>query len=508
MSDATAGITSLPFAPGSYPFALTADDPARTLSGDQWAWRFLRLSPTYRHDYALWAVKPSWSTKRPIKTVAALKAELPDAEWQALLGADSRYFALDGKPLGHAIEWPNLRVASLREALSEAQGREADIKIRDLDAPRLYGIGHWFDPEQADLPPLDQSSGVRSWFHNFTEPVWEGALPSLLPRPDAWTFIDSIRINIGMEPDIGVFIPNSGMTHYAQQPVVAADGTITSKLVKVTQAPQRAGFATQTEVAILVCLDGNLPVQHRNITKLLQSAQEAIFPGQTFKGGDGYEPILVSAEHPRATSFGKLRGDLKDLTEAAPQGRRHWRLAIFDVQFALREQLDWALEKWTAQQIDLSNAGQLSTPLRQRAGNMHEGNFWLKAALCSLEAQISLMARYPTASFGRQNLTEIILSLSHPLHKEVRGSGVAARQADDDELVKDLVNKAVKNGRILALGQYAQLIGTSAKELLPVPEAEPKKRRRPSDAGTKTKRYSNGKEVAVAPPKRTAAKRV
>ena len=508
MSDSTPGITSLPFAPGSYPFALTADDPARTMPGDQWAWRFLRLSPTYRRDYALWVARPFWSTQRPLKTVTELKAELPDSEWQALLSADSRYFTLEGKPLGHAIEWPHLQAASLQESLSDLQGHEAYIKVRDLDAHRLYGIGHWFDPKLVDLPPLDQSRGVRSWFHNLTEPVWEGAFPSLLSRPDAWTSIDSVRINVGKEPDIGVFIPQSGMTYYAQQPVVTADGTITSKLVKVTHAPRRPEFATQTEVAILVCLDGNLPVQHRNITKLLESAQEAIFPGQTIRGGNGYEPILVSAEHPRATSFGKLRGDLKDLTEAAPQGRRHWRLAIFDVQFALREQLDWALEKWTAQQIDLSNAGQLSTPLRQRAGNMHEGNFWLKAALCCLEAQINLMEKYPTASFGRQNLTEIILSLKHPLHKEVRGSGIAAHQVDDDELARDLINKAVKNGKVLALGQYIQLIGTMAEELLPAADVGPKKRRRPTDTVTKARRFSSGKEVAVAKPIRSGAKRV
>ena len=508
MSNSAAGITSLPFAQGNYPFALLKDDPARTLSGDQWAWRFLRLSPIYRYDYALWVARPSWSTKRPLKTVPELRAALPDSEWQALLSTDSRYFTLEGKPLGHAIEWPNLQSASLQEALSALQGREADIKVRDLDAARLYGIGHWFDPKLVDLPPLDQSRGVRSWFHNLTEPVWEGALPSLLPRPDAWTTIDSIRINVGMEPDIGVFIPSSGMTYYAQQPFVAADGTITSKPVKVTHAPRRPEFATQTEVAVLVCLDGNLPVQHRNITKLLQSAQEAIFPGQIIKGGDEYEPVLVSAEHPRAASFGKLRGDLKDLTEAAPQDRRHWRLAIFDVQFALREQLDWALEKWTAQQIALSNAGQLSTPLRQRAGNMHEDNFWLKAALCSLEAQINLMAKYPTASFGRQNLTVIILSLKHPLHKEVRGSGIAVHQVDDDELAKDLINKAVKNGKVLALGQYIQLIGAAAEELLPASDVEPKKRRKPSSTETNIRRYSNGKEVSVAPPKRSSVKRV
>jgi hypothetical protein len=419
-----------------------------------------------------------------------------------LIDADSRYFTLDGKPLGHAIEWPNLRTISLREALSEAQEREADIVVRDLDAARLYGIGHWFDPAQIDLPPLNQSHGTRSWFHNFTEPVWEGALPSLLPKPDAWTFIDSVRINVGVEPDIGVFIPQLGMTHYAQQPAVAADGTITSKLVKVTQTPPRASFATHSEVAILVCLDGNLPVQHRNITKLLQSAQEAIFPSQTFKGGNGYEPILVSAEHPRATSFCKLRGYLKDLTEAAPQGRRHWRLAIFDVQFPLRGQLDMVLKKWTAQQIELLNSGQLSTPLRQRAGNMQEANFWLKAALCSLEAQISLTNRYPSESFGRQNLTEIILSLSHRLHKEVRGDGPASHQADDDELTKDLVKKAVQNGKVLALGQYIQLIGATSDDLLPTPETEPKQRRKPSNTSVGTRSYVHGKEVRAAPAKR------
>lgn len=506
MSDTAAGITSLPFAPGNYPFALTEDDPAKTLSGDQWAWRFLRLSPIYRHDYAIWVARPSWTELFAHQTLEELKAELSEANWQALLDADSRYFTLDGKPLGHDIQWPNLRAATLREALAGVPERERDIKVRELDAARLYGIGHWFDPAQVDLPLLPQSQGPRSWFYNLTEPVWEGAIPSMLPNPDAWVSIDSTRVNVGMEPDVGVFFPSLGMTHYAQLPAFAADGTITTQLAKVTKAPKRAGFATPTELAVLVCLDGNLQAQRRNITKLLQSAQVTIFPGHTFNGGDGYEPLIVSAEHPRASNFGKLQADMKDLAETALHGRRHWRLAVFDVQFSLREQLDWALAKWTTEQVELSETGQLSATLRQRAGWKH-GNFWLKAALCSLEAQVGLMSRYPTESFGRQNLTAIVLSLSHPRHKEVRGAGVASREADEDELAKDLVNKAVKNGKALSLGQYTYLIGATAEELLPAAEAA----RQPTTATAKpakARRYINGKEVQSDPkkPRTTSSK--
>jgi len=98
MSNSAAGITSLPFAPGNYPFALTEDDPAKTLSGDQWAWRFLRLSPAYRYDHALWAARPAWLEKRSHQSLAALKAALSVEDWQTMLDADARYFTLDWPP--------------------------------------------------------------------------------------------------------------------------------------------------------------------------------------------------------------------------------------------------------------------------------------------------------------------------------------------------------------------------------------------------------------------------
>lgn len=141
MSNSAAGITSLPFAPGKYPFALTEDDPAKTLSGDQWAWRFLRLSPAYRYDHALWAVRPVWLEKRSYQSLATLKAALSVEDWQTMLDAEARYFTLDGRALGHAVEWPHIRPATLGQMLPSLAGRETDIVVRELDSARLYGVG-------------------------------------------------------------------------------------------------------------------------------------------------------------------------------------------------------------------------------------------------------------------------------------------------------------------------------------------------------------------------------
>ena len=187
MSISAAGITSLPFAPGKYPFALTEDDPAKTLSGDQWAWRFLRLSPAYRYDHALWAARPAWLEKHSYQSLAALKAVLSVEDRQTMLDADARYFTLDGRALGHAVEWPHIQTATLGQMLPLLAGREADVVVRELDSARLYGVGHWFNPDLLDLPQLPRADGVRSWFYALLEPLWESPEHALLPNPDSWS---------------------------------------------------------------------------------------------------------------------------------------------------------------------------------------------------------------------------------------------------------------------------------------------------------------------------------
>ncbi|MBS0390992.1 MAG: hypothetical protein JSR23_07535 [Proteobacteria bacterium] len=508
MSNSAAGITSLPFAPGNYPFALTEDDPAKTLSGDQWAWRFLRLSPAYRYDHALWAARPAWLEKRSYQSLAALKAVLSVEDWQTMLDADARYFTLDGRPLGHAVEWPHMQPATLGQMLPSLAGREADIVVRELDSARLYGVGHWFNPDFLDLPQLPRADSVRSWFYALLEPLWESPEHALLPNPDSWIELPEGRVNVGMEPDIGVRLRKDSMTHYESQNVRAEDGSVMTKIVKVARPAARYGFDFQTELALLVCLDGNVPAQMKVATSLLQSAQAELQPGAAHAPGlPTYEPIIVTGAHPRAEKFSKLHTDLRDLTASAPQGRRNWCLLIFDVRFDIQSQVESAATSLKERQLALSKAGMLVNPVRHRAGTKSEKLFWLKAALCCLETQLALSARYPKESFGRKNLTEAILSPSHLRHAEVRGTSPAATKPSETTLEADTIRDAVETGKALAMGQYAYLIGAIAEELLPTAEVALETTAAITKPA-KVRRFMNGKEFQGAPKKRntTSAK--
>lgn len=505
MSNSAAGITSLPFAPGNYPFALTEDDPAKTLSGDQWAWRFLRLSPAYRYDHALWAARPAWLEKRSHQSLAALKAALSVEDWQTMLDADARYFTLDGRPLGHAVEWPQIQPSTLGQILPSLAGREADIVVRELDSARLYGVGHWFNPDLLDLPQLPRTDGVRSWFYALLEPLWESPEHALLPNQDSWIELPEGRVNVGMEPDIGVRLRKDSMTHYERQNVRAEDGSVMTKMVKVAKPAARSGFDFQTELALLVCLDGNVSAQMKVATSLLQSAQAELQPGAAHALGlPAYEPIIVTGAHPRAEKFSKLHTDLRDLTAAAPQGRRNWCLVIFDVRFGIQSQAESAVSSLKERQLALSKASMLVNPVRHRAGTKSEKLFWLKAALCCLEAQLALSAKYPNESFGRKNLTEAILMPAHPRHAELRGASTAVSEPTQTELEAETVRDAVETGKTLALGQYAYLIGATADELLPITKTATTTQTL-MVSPPKARRYVDGKEVQTATAKRRTA---
>lgn len=505
MSNSAAGITSLPFAPGNYPFALTEADPAKSLSGDQWAWRFLRLSPAYRYDHALWTAQPAWLEKRCYQSLTTLKSALSLEDWQTMLDADARYFSLDGQPLSHAVEWPHIQPATLGQLLPSLPGREAEIVVRELDSARLYGVGHWFTPALLDLPQLPRADGVRSWFYALLEPLWESPEHALLPNPDSWVVLPEGRVNVGMEPDIGVRFRNDSMTHYELQNVRAKDGSAMTEMVKVARPAARSGFDFQTELALLVCLDGNAPAQMKIATSLLQSAQAELQPGAAHALGlPAYEPIIVTGAHPRAEKYSKLYTDLRDLTASAPQGRRNWCLVIFDVRFDIQSQVESAVTSLKERQLALSKAGMLTNTVRHRAGTKSEKLFWLKAALCCLEAQLALSARYPNESFGRKNLTEAILSPSHPLHAAVRGASPAAAEPTQTELEAETVRNAVETGKALALGQYAYLIGATADELLPITEATTTTQT-PLGRPPKARRYVDGKEVQKAVARRRPA---
>lgn len=478
MSTSPDGIATLAFAPGPHPFALTEHDAAKDLSGDQWAWRFLRLSPAYRYDFALWVARPAWLKRHENKSLVALKSELPQAEWETVLTSDSRYFTLGGRPLGRDVEWPEIEAQTLQEFLSTNAKVRGNITVRELDAPRLYGVGHWFDPKLVDLPPLPSTGGLRSWFYSLIEPIWESPLHALLPNPDCWVNVGEHRVCVGMEPDIGVRLGEK-MTHFERRPVAAGDGTTTTKLVQVAEPAPKTGFEYDSELAVLLSLDGNVSAQMRAISQLLHSAARSM--GQIKSGPAcvlATEPIIFPATNPRIERFAGLFGSLRDLTAADFIGRRHWYVVLFDIRAGVQSQLDMATALLKKRQLFLSESGELTSPARHRAGTKSAETFWLKAALCCLETQLSLLKRYPGESFGRRKITEAILSPSNPRHQQIRGTNAATMEPTKDDLEADTVRDALDVGKTLALGQYAYLIGATAAELMPQRPSRPQPVRR------------------------------
>ena len=153
--------SSLCLAAGHYPFSLARNEQ---FSGDQWAWRFLRLNPFYRYDYQLWLQKRPKALQKFTGPIGEARADL--VKTKEFLDLDSRYFLFDGEVATAPLSWPDIRSLTIGEFLlgrgiSPDEFDYRQLKTRRLQSSIYYGISYWFSPNLIELPKLDSN---QSWF--------------------------------------------------------------------------------------------------------------------------------------------------------------------------------------------------------------------------------------------------------------------------------------------------------------------------------------------------------
>lgn len=306
-------LTTLPLAPGNYPFALSAEE--LLLDGDWWAWQFLRRNPFYRRDHELHADIPALLKRRanqPIWRGMGPPSRLVPGEYGEL---DCRYFCAHGEVLSGDVDWPICKPLSL----TAYQQRHpsictADITIRDFDSAVTYGITWWFDPSGSDLPPL---AAGQSWFYNLVEPLWEVGNPDIRLVEVFHTDARFGKTVVGFSQDEP--LRAVALEHFRFETRHTAEGK--SELVKIPiDPPWGPGFASLTDLAFLVSLDEEIASQLRPL-KVLAAGLKAIGPVSTstarpFRDA-GVDHVILRPDHALARPLARLQGHIEVLSRQA-----------------------------------------------------------------------------------------------------------------------------------------------------------------------------------------------
>ena len=462
--------------PPPFPFALAKDDPALALDGDDWAWRFLRLNPQYQSDFLLQARLPPVLRDKGEWPLSQLQKELSPADWDATCQLSAAYFCTEGFVLGRPFDWDETPIGTMRQILGadvdDAQ-KLSQIFVRDfeLDCGRTWGLTEWLTPNLPSLPPLTESNRV-SWFYSLYEPIYELAVfdVSRTDRSEAQPHIQATGVQA---------INSNNWTEYRRISVVE-QGEIVQRLATIKgQAPSlREPFRSSHEVGTLICLDNNVRTQLRAVKQLLDSVAKARKLPRNYGNSSDFEPLVLDAQHPHARPFSELQTALRDLL--APSGvvrRRQWRIVVWDLQHDLGKQLRQAQLVLEAKQVELRDQDRLTIPSRIRAGAKYDAKeiFWLKAALCCMEASALLHERYPDTTFGYPRLTDAFFNPKSPWFSQVRGGpSMPATHYEPETSGKftTACRDSLENGRDLSRLNYSILVGQKAADLLPANAVE------------------------------------
>ena len=459
-----------------YPFALANDDPALALDGDDWAWRFLRLNPEYQNDFSLQKCLPPLLHNKGEWPLSRLQKDLSPANWDALCQLSAAYFCTEGFVLGRPFDWDEAPIGTLQQVLNT----EADdarkleqIFVRDfvLDCGRTWGLTDWLDPSLPSLPPLTETNRV-SWFYSLYEPIYELAVfdVSRTDRSEAQPHIQATGVQA---------INSNNWTEYRRISVVE-QGEIVQRLATIKgEAPSlREPFRSGHEVGTLICLDNNVRTQLRAVKQLLDSVAKARKLPRNYGNSSDFEPLVLDAQHPHARPFSELQTALRDLL--APSGvvrRRQWRIVVWDLQHDLGKQLRQAQLVLEAKQVELRDQDRLTIPSRIRTGAKYDAKeiFWLKAALCCMEASALLHERYPDTTFGYPRLTDAFFNPKSPWFSQVRGGpSMPATHYEPETSGKftTACRDSLENGRDLSRLNYSILVGQKAADILPANAVE------------------------------------
>lgn len=492
--DAPLRYTTIPLAAGGYPFALSEAD--NSLTNDQWAWRFLRLSPLYRHDYELQLKRPAQLMGLGDSHIADWIDNPPPEDFQDL---DSRYFCMRGKILSGKCAWPKYKkqsIAEYRQGTNEFRFKE--VRVRDFDSARDFGISHWFDPSLEDLPLLGPG---QSWFFNLIEPIWEtGSRYVMGPAEVRARLGNGEEVVVGYEGGVRRAQPSkSSMLRNRPSPErsqlswleVGLDvkqaksgdllvrktrplpGGSDEVLLEVYENTEdiplglNPGFATMTEVVFLMDLDMYLGPQLqyvRDIADALQALhQHEGLSKKLPRAPEEFEPLMLHPARAVFQGFRHIRRAFDDLSSRSAHSSKNYRAMLFDVAYSIPSQILCAEKLLTSAQNGLQRTDPLASPRRGKDGHRAGGDHWLKRALCLLELHLNGSGSGGDVSLGAKRLVEVIYDPSDPLHVAVRAPHPLRSATSGIEARLDAIKDALKVGKDLSEYDYRYLIAMPAR---------------------------------------------
>jgi hypothetical protein len=463
-------IFSQPLAKGSYPFSLSQEE--ENLSLDDWAWLFLRLNPLYQHDYALrknraehWKNVPSHFRGQgpvvfPQLSDVVIYAGEQDPSRTSLHAAiaqlDSRYFTVDGEPLGSMSDKWAYEPVTLAEYIARSSTEVVleQIRIRDFDAARDFGIGVWLDPAQKTLPDLPTHKEVvsPSWFHHVNEPIWEaGSWAFMRPEVRTMTLADGQKLEFGRRETAR---ERTSWTQYQMIEGKPEPGeTIEVKIGE--PLPVTSSKLTGTQFQFLVCLDGYVRPQLATafrLAKEFQALHKKYHPQSVQRGAPAKSVDLD--ELPNAS--GRGMNLFSQLKSGAVRQRKNWRAVTIDVAAALGQQQDEIEKELIWQQKSLGDT--LTFPIRKRARDEGETkNDARKRALCLLELHLFGSEE---GYLSQVRMNSAIYCSDTPAYHEIRGLSIPEHVTQPDTGIKqeegylDRIREGLDFGKQLALGWY------------------------------------------------------
>ncbi|WP_144157003.1 hypothetical protein [Paraburkholderia sp. BCC1885] len=481
-------LTSLPLVQGNYPFALSDDE--RRMTGDEWAWRFLRLNPCYRRDYELLQEQPTLLRELRRRHPSRWKE---DATFDQIKELDVRYFSLNASVLGPPCKWPDVAPVPLGRYLASHPEIELDkLTIRDFDSVLLYGIADWFDPSSPTLKELKEG---QSWFFSLVEPILSVGDNLFMEPNSSWAISPrGNKVSVGYEGDVK---RKEAEHFYGQIKRINERGeTVLSFGRLIDQPPQRifakynqqgelidsldmkyepplktAGFANRSEMAFAVALDGAVRSQLRVNQDMAQRFQHLLIEKDSLSvqpsAPVGCEPLIFRPNRAVATPFAKIRTDLAGLEKEPASVRQNWYIALIDVAYPLAAQFNTVEKLLLDQQQRLRKAGTLAYPVRARAGRAGKGDFWLKRALCFVELQCKLPSKRKNTQLGADRIAKAVYvyDKDDEYHTCVWGETGWEQAPGTGAGSTEVFKEALRLGKDLAESKYAFLIGMSASDI-------------------------------------------
>lgn len=510
--------SSLCLAAGHYPFSLAKNEQ---LSGDQWAWRFLRLNPYYRYDYQLRLKKRPKALQKFAGPIGEARADL--VKTKDFLDLDSRYFLFKGETATAPLSWPNIKRLTLKEyllgcgiTLDEFDYRQ--LKIRRLLPSIYYGISYWFDPDVVELPKLGPN---QSWFFNERKVPWRVGdrrivrpkrqtilygPPRMAPHIDREAAYSKHKAQIeGIEdPTLLSFLLGSLDSSKARwdegSTIEIGESSDICRDDKLDEADRRrklgeiisphkehqltydSGFSRKTEIVFLLDLNRRLEYQIAHMGRIATSFQKLLQREGLSKklpvAPPGFQPLAFHPDRIAGSSANSVFLNFVLSRTCERSNRENHRMVILDVAFSLPSQIRRIEEQLDDEQkhIDslLKSQGKKGLIGRQKTGRaVKGGDHWLKRALILLELHITLAAKNSERCLSAEKLCRAVYDKTdgsfYPLltresipsvKNDARTALKDAPLSDDDIHTKtETIKDALEVAKELALEEYLFLLG-------------------------------------------------